>query len=112
MVTPEQIEDLVKIVFANYTSYARNNEFGTVCDLYYLMFKDEDYSQILANLKEYMKKNEFAPKPKDLLSRSLENNSVVPDVEETRNYLDSLEPKDKPTKEEILKMAREAGLDV
>lgn len=112
MVKPEQIEHLVKMVFATYTSYAAKNEFETVCDLYYLMFENEDYEQILANLRNYIadSNNKYAPKPSHLLGGQVRN--VVPSHKETMEYLDSLEPKEKPTREEILEMARKAGLNV
>lgn len=112
-VTKERIEILVKMVFANYPSYANKNEFGIVCKLYYLMLENEDYNQILENLKTYIAANDrYAPKPKDLLNSVKGEKLNIPNVQETREYLDSLEPKDKPTKEEILAMARKAGLRV
>ena len=111
MVTQEQIMELVEMVFAAYPNYANNNKFASVCNLYHLMFKDEDYSKILKNLKKYMMENDkFAPKPKDLLNK--EHKSIVPSHAETMAYLDSLEPKERLSREEALELARKAGLRV
>ena len=111
MVTPEQIENLVKMVFAAYPYYSKKNEFETVCDLYYLTLSDEDYSKIRENLKNYIRNNgQYAPNPKDLLNGLTEEKHSIPSLEETTAYLETLKPKEKLSRERIMELAKEVGV--
>ena len=113
MVNNEQITELVDMVFAAYPNYGKNHKYKTVCNLYYLMLKDEEYSNILENLKNYLRVEKYTPPtPKDLLNK--QPRSIVPNHKETMEYLASLEPKpeERLTREQALELARKAGLNV
>lgn len=113
MVSNEQIKELVDMVFAAYPNYSKSHQYNTVCNLYYLMLKDEEYSSILENLKAYVAVNDKQPPtPKNLLNK--QPKSIVPSHKETMEYLASLEPKpeERLTREQALELARKAGLNV
>jgi hypothetical protein len=61
-------------------------------DAWHLVIKDCDFNTIKGNLLQYCRENIYPPKVADLVkdkSKGLDRMNAIPNVEETRNYLNA-----------------------
>ena len=107
-----QIKEIATTIKMAYPQATKETSLLELVKFYSKILDNQDYEIVFNNLKEHILKSEYPPKVSDLVKK--QPKSVIPSHEETMAYLDSIEPKkeEKPTKEEILEMARKAGLNV
>jgi hypothetical protein len=71
-------------------------------DAWHLALKGFEFERIKENLLHYCRENKYPPKVADLIKVKVQDRmNAIPDVEETRNYLESLVRKRDYTDEEI-----------
>ena len=109
----DQLAEIVEDVRTNYPQITRELTLEAMYKLYKKYLLNEEYEHVMANLSNHIRTSDYPPKISDLVKQQPKQpKSIVPSHSETMAYLDSLEPKERLSRAEILDMARKVGLRV
>lgn len=90
MMTKTQTFEIITLIKDFYEQFEINQ--GKI-DAWHLVLKSCEFEKVKNNLLTYCKENVYPPKVADLIkekSKPLDRINAIPDVEETRRYLESL----------------------
>jgi hypothetical protein len=111
----KEVGQLLTNVSSAYPNFSKDSDKELLFDFWYRCLKEFDYEQVLENLINYVKTNEFPPKIKDLVNGLVVNEKYnVPGIEETQKIMDSYQvPKEQRVPQDELKkmFKRQFGKD-
>lgn len=101
----KEVGQLLNYVNVAYPNFLRDNKPETILDFWVRSLKDFEYEQVLDNLVNYARTNEFPPKIKDLVDGLIVDEKYnIPGIEETKKIMDSYQvPKDQRVSPDELK---------
>ena len=108
------IKEIATTIKTAYPQATKDTSLVDLVKFYSKILDKQDFETVFSNLKEHILKSEYPPKVVDLVKEKPKSTtkSIVPSHAETMAYLDSLEPKERLSREEALELARKAGLRV
>lgn len=108
--TEKEVLEILSCLTTEYTSLEKRDPVQ-LFNTYKMVLADEDYETVKQNVINHIKTSEFAPKLSEIIPKKEKVSDVrVPTREETLEYIQSLEPKEKLSKERIIELAKEVGV--
>lgn len=108
--TENEVIEILSRLTTVYTSLDKRDPVQ-LFNVYKEILIDEDFETVKKNVINHIKTSEFAPKISEIIPKKDKvSDMAIPSREETLEYIKSLEPKEKLSKERIAELAKEVGV--
>ena len=85
----EETKQIIRKINSLFVNSFKTDEMKFVIDTWHEILEDYEYDEVMKNLKWHIKSSSYPPKISDLVTKQEKRIQHIPNVEETKKFLES-----------------------
>ena len=103
----EETKKVIRKINALFANYFKMDELPFVIDTWHEILEDYEFDEVIKNLKWHIKSSSYPPKISDLVTKQEKRIQHIPNVEETKKFLESNFVENPVTPEEMKEIMKD-----